>query len=217
MFAGACAEASFCTPVAHFQQISYFEAGGSPSWWRCFTAFLPQPRAPPPLDVCLLLVNLQVPWPPANQQPDERLATFAGGCFWSVELAFQVRQAGLACCAIEAAANALCRYCSRAGIACTTLNKVLSGFGSLCLQRVPGVVATCVGYAQGSTSNPTYEQVGCAAGGCLPAPPSPARQHASRMYAFLAAPQWLNTPFLLVRFYSPRFAQAAQVTQRRCS
>ncbi|KAL4450189.1 hypothetical protein ABPG77_010858 [Micractinium sp. CCAP 211/92] len=53
------------------------------------------------------------PWPPAKQ-PDERLATFAGGCFWSVELAFQ---------------------------------------------RLPGVVATCVGYAQGSTPNPTYEQV----------------------------------------------------------
>lgn len=53
-------------------------------------------------------------WPPANKQPDEQLATFAGGCFWSVELAFQ---------------------------------------------RVPGVVATAVGYAQGRTENPTYEQV----------------------------------------------------------
>ncbi|PRW57568.1 peptide methionine sulfoxide reductase [Chlorella sorokiniana] len=53
-------------------------------------------------------------WPPANRQPDEQLATFAGGCFWSVELAFQ---------------------------------------------RVPGVVATCSGYAQGHADQPTYEQV----------------------------------------------------------
>jgi len=34
---------------------------------------------------------LQAAWPPANRQADEQLATFAGGCFWSVELAFQVR------------------------------------------------------------------------------------------------------------------------------
>lgn len=53
-------------------------------------------------------------WPPANMGPDEQLATFAGGCFWSVELAFQ---------------------------------------------RVPGVVATAVGYSQGQVENPTYQQV----------------------------------------------------------
>ncbi|EFN55435.1 hypothetical protein CHLNCDRAFT_59670 [Chlorella variabilis] len=53
-------------------------------------------------------------WPPATRQPDEQLATFAGGCFWSVELAFQ---------------------------------------------RVPGVVATAVGYSQGHVDHPTYEQV----------------------------------------------------------
>ncbi|KAI7839817.1 hypothetical protein COHA_006438 [Chlorella ohadii] len=58
--------------------------------------------------------NKPAAWPPANRQADEQLATFAGGCFWSVELAFQ---------------------------------------------RVPGVVATCAGYAQGQVDQPTYEQV----------------------------------------------------------
>lgn len=44
------------------------------------------------------------------------------------------------------------------------VSKVWSPFVvSPCLQRVPGVVATCVGYAQGPTPNPTYEQVGDAA------------------------------------------------------
>ena len=32
---------------------------------------------------------MQAQWPPAMKS-DEQLATFAGGCFWSVELAFQV-------------------------------------------------------------------------------------------------------------------------------
>ena len=48
----------------------------------------------------------------SNGQKD--LATFAGGCFWGIELAFQ---------------------------------------------RVPGVLKTEVGYTQGTTKNPTYEQV----------------------------------------------------------
>ena len=39
---------------------------------------------PPPLP------HLQAQWPPATKGGDEQLATFAGGCFWSVELAFQV-------------------------------------------------------------------------------------------------------------------------------
>lgn len=44
---------------------------------------------PPPLaSACRRLP--QAAWPPANRQPDEQLATFAGGCFWGVELAFQV-------------------------------------------------------------------------------------------------------------------------------
>lgn len=35
------------------------------------------------------------------------------------------------------------------------------GFGGaqLAFQRVPGVVATCVGYSQGETQEPTYEDV----------------------------------------------------------
>ncbi|GAB4818138.1 hypothetical protein N2152v2_005184 [Parachlorella kessleri] len=28
-------------------------------------------------------------WPPSDLRPEHKLATFAGGCFWSVELAFQ--------------------------------------------------------------------------------------------------------------------------------
>ena len=35
------------------------------------------------------------------------------------------------------------------------------------LQRVPGVVATCAGYAQGHVERPTYEQVGPARGNRL--------------------------------------------------
>lgn len=46
--------------------------------------------------------------------PGYELGTFAGGCFWGLELKFQ---------------------------------------------RVPGVVKTSVGYANGSAENPTYEQV----------------------------------------------------------
>ena len=48
------------------------------------------------------------------KDPNLKLATFAGGCFWRLELAFQ---------------------------------------------RVPGVVATAVGYTQGKEETPTYDQV----------------------------------------------------------
>ncbi|CAB9502384.1 Peptide methionine sulfoxide reductase MsrA [Seminavis robusta] len=50
----------------------------------------------------------------SERDPHLRLATFAGGCFWGLELAFQ---------------------------------------------RVPGVVETAAGYAQGKEEMPTYEQV----------------------------------------------------------
>merc|ERR1712071_47294 len=49
-----------------------------------------------------------------ERQPNLEAATFAGGCFWGLELAYQ---------------------------------------------RVPGVVYTAVGYAQGQEENPTYSQV----------------------------------------------------------
>ena len=56
----------------------------------------PPPLVPPsPSAACPspapALPPLQPQWPPASYDPSsERLATFAGGCFWSVELAFQV-------------------------------------------------------------------------------------------------------------------------------
>ena len=50
----------------------------------------------------------------SEKDPKLQLATFAGGCFWGLELAYQ---------------------------------------------RVPGVVYTAVGYAQGSEKEPTYNQV----------------------------------------------------------
>eukprot|EP00210_Caulerpa_lentillifera_P001825 g1755.t1 len=51
---------------------------------------------------------------PATAPPGKELGTFAGGCFWGLELAFQ---------------------------------------------RISGVESTTVGYTQGQTKNPSYEQV----------------------------------------------------------
>lgn len=84
---------------------------------------------------------MQGSWSTEGLAPGVEVATFAGGCFWSVQLAFD---------------------------------------------RVEGVVRTAVGYAQGRTSNPTYEEVGtgdCAVrvaglGGCA--------VHGSALYALSA-------------------------------
>ncbi len=59
------------------------------------------------------LHELPAPAPGVTPGPGLAMATFAGGCFWSVELAYQ---------------------------------------------REPGVTRTSVGYCQGTTANPTYEQ-----------------------------------------------------------
>lgn len=66
----------------------------------------------------LELVGFRELLAPSEPPPGLELATFAAGCFWGVELAFQ---------------------------------------------RVPGVVSTNVGYAQGQKEKPTYQEV-CGAG-----------------------------------------------------
>ena len=58
--------------------------------------------------------DLPAPAVGVTPPPGRAVAVFAGGCFWSVELAYQ---------------------------------------------REPGVTRTAVGYCQGQTTNPTYEQV----------------------------------------------------------
>jgi peptide-methionine (S)-S-oxide reductase len=58
--------------------------------------------------------DLPAPAPGVTPQAGRKLAMFAGGCFWSVELVFQ---------------------------------------------REPGVSRTAVGYTQGKTANPRYEEV----------------------------------------------------------
>lgn len=71
-------------------------------------------HAPDVEDSSPICILLQAVWEPEKRAEGHRIATFAGGCFWSVQLVFD---------------------------------------------RLDGVIASSVGYAQGHKSQPTYKEV----------------------------------------------------------